>query len=137
MQIRCYHCHKPFAMLKEQVILALNEISEQELHHYNAVCPHCGRSNRLSPKELKHSVPDWTPAKKVKARPDSEAVVKTTTKEKTAAKKKTSSKKETSTKKEAATKKKTTAKKEAGTKKETAAKKKTATKIETATEKNA
>ena len=59
MQIRCYHCHKPFALGKEEVHQALNILHEQELHHYNAYCPHCRRANRVSKEELMRAAPDW------------------------------------------------------------------------------
>jgi phage FluMu protein Com len=35
---------------------------KQEMHHYNAQCPHCRRVNRLSQDELLHAAPDWTPS---------------------------------------------------------------------------
>ena len=59
MQIRCYHCHKPFALKKEAVYAALDLISTQELSHYNAPCPHCRRVNRISRQELLHAAPEW------------------------------------------------------------------------------
>jgi hypothetical protein len=59
MQIRCYHCHKPFALGKETIHAALDEVSEQDLNHYNAYCPHCRRANRVSPQELKRAAPEW------------------------------------------------------------------------------
>jgi RNase P subunit RPR2 len=59
MQIRCYNCHKPFALGKENVIAALDEITEQGLHHYNVACPHCGKVNRVSSQELHRAAPDW------------------------------------------------------------------------------
>ncbi|MFO7623129.1 MAG: hypothetical protein R6V73_02170 [Anaerolineales bacterium] len=59
MQIRCYHCHKPFALGKEAVHTALDEVFEQDLNHYNAYCPHCRRANRVSKEELKRAAPDW------------------------------------------------------------------------------
>ncbi|MCX8061031.1 MAG: CpXC domain-containing protein [Anaerolineales bacterium] len=57
MQIRCQHCQKPFALTKEALLNALEELEQQKLHHYNAICPHCGRTNRVSQKELKRAVP--------------------------------------------------------------------------------
>jgi hypothetical protein len=60
MQIHCYHCHKPFALGKEEVHQALNTLHDQNLHHYNAYCPHCRRANRISQEELLRSAPDWT-----------------------------------------------------------------------------
>jgi len=63
MQIRCYHCHKPFAMNKEAVHFALDTMTASGLGHYNATCPHCRRSNRVSKDELIRAAPDWSPEK--------------------------------------------------------------------------
>ncbi len=59
MQIRCYHCSKPFALNKEAIHAALDIISEQDLSHYNAQCPHCRKVNRVSRQELLRAAPDW------------------------------------------------------------------------------
>ena len=59
MQIRCSHCHKPYAMNKEAVHAALNEMTEQGLNHYNAICPHCRRVNHVSRDELMRAAPGW------------------------------------------------------------------------------
>ncbi len=64
MQIRCNHCNKPFALKKEEIVAALDSLQEQNLHHYNAYCPHCRRANRISRAELEHAAPDWKPTKK-------------------------------------------------------------------------
>ena len=61
MQIQCYHCHKPFALSKEAVYAGLEQVTSQNLSHYNAYCPHCRRANRISAEELKHAAPNWTP----------------------------------------------------------------------------
>ncbi|MGW8226227.1 MAG: hypothetical protein ACWGOY_10860 [Anaerolineales bacterium] len=61
MQIRCTNCHRPFAINREAVHAALDEIHSQNLTHYNAYCPHCRRSNRISPDALKRAAPDWKP----------------------------------------------------------------------------
>ena len=63
MQMRCYNCHKPFALGKEAVHQALDDIVTGDLSHHNAHCPHCGRVNRISRKELLRAAPDWSPAK--------------------------------------------------------------------------
>jgi phage FluMu protein Com len=60
MQIRCFHCHKPFALSKETVHAALDILSEENLSHYNAQCPHCRRVNKVSRDELLRAAPDWT-----------------------------------------------------------------------------
>jgi len=62
MQIRCYQCHKPFALSKDAVHEALDTLTEQDLGHYNAQCPHCRRMNRVSRDELLRAAPDWKPA---------------------------------------------------------------------------
>lgn len=59
MQIRCIYCHKPFALSKDAVLAALDEIETQKLSHHNAYCPHCRRANRLSKAELLRAAPDW------------------------------------------------------------------------------
>jgi hypothetical protein len=59
MQIRCYNCHKPFALGKEAVHAALDQVVAEDLSHYNAVCPHCRRVNRISRQELMRAAPDW------------------------------------------------------------------------------
>jgi phage FluMu protein Com len=59
MQIRCYHCSKPFALNKEEIHAALDHVTTQDLSHYDAHCPHCGRVNRVSRKDLQRAAPDW------------------------------------------------------------------------------
>ncbi len=59
MQIRCSNCHKPFAIGKETVHAALDQMAAEDMHHFNAQCPHCRRANRISFEELKHAAPDW------------------------------------------------------------------------------
>lgn len=58
MQIRCYNCHKPFALNKETIEEAINQVTSQNLAHYNVSCPHCRRVNRVSRQELLRAVPD-------------------------------------------------------------------------------
>ena len=59
MQIRCYHCHKPYAIGKEAIHQALDILTTSEMGHYNATCPHCRRVNRVSREELIRAAPDW------------------------------------------------------------------------------
>lgn len=60
MQILCYHCHKPYALNKESIHAALDQIAAENLNHYDVPCPHCRRVNRVSQKELARAAPDWT-----------------------------------------------------------------------------
>jgi len=59
MQIRCQNCHRPFGMDKAVVHVALDQLTSENLGHYNAHCPHCGKSNRVSKSELQRAAPDW------------------------------------------------------------------------------
>jgi hypothetical protein len=59
MQIRCHNCHRPFALSREAVHTALDIVTEEQLNHYNATCPHCRRVNRISRDELMRAAPDW------------------------------------------------------------------------------
>lgn len=61
MQIRCSNCHRPYALNRDMVVLALNTIHEQKMNHYNAPCPHCRRVNRVSQQELLRAAPNWSP----------------------------------------------------------------------------
>lgn len=61
MQIRCYNCHKPYAMNKQSIHEALNIVTSEDLNHYNVYCPHCRRANRISIDELHRWAPDWDP----------------------------------------------------------------------------
>ncbi len=57
MQIRCYNCHKPFALSKETIEEAIEQVTAQDQGHYNAPCPHCRRVNRVSRQELMRAAP--------------------------------------------------------------------------------
>jgi phage FluMu protein Com len=59
MQILCYHCHKPYALNKDAVVAALDQMASENLSHYDVPCPHCRRVNRVSQKELLRAAPDW------------------------------------------------------------------------------
>jgi phage FluMu protein Com len=67
MQIRCYHCHKPFAIGKEAVHAALDFVDAENLSHYDAPCPHCRRINRVSRQALERDAPDWVRNKEQEA----------------------------------------------------------------------
>jgi phage FluMu protein Com len=73
MQIRCYHCHKPFALSKDAVHAALDTMMVSEQHHYNAFCPHCRRANRVSYDELARAAPDWSANKRQEESPAEES----------------------------------------------------------------
>jgi phage FluMu protein Com len=62
MQLRCFKCHKPFAIGKDAVYAGLDTMEAEDLQHYNAQCPHCKRMNRVSREELLRAAPNWKPA---------------------------------------------------------------------------
>jgi Fe2+ or Zn2+ uptake regulation protein len=61
MQISCYSCHNHFTMRREEVYAALDQMVAEDLSHHNAVCPRCGKSNKVSLKQLKRWAPQWEP----------------------------------------------------------------------------
>ncbi len=61
MQVRCYSCHTPFAMNREAVFAALDQITAEGHSHFNAFCPRCRKANRLSRQQLLRGAPGWIP----------------------------------------------------------------------------
>lgn len=59
MQIRCQFCHRPFALGKDAVHAALELVTAEQLNHYDANCPHCGKVNHVSRNQLQRAAPDW------------------------------------------------------------------------------
>jgi hypothetical protein len=66
MQIKCYSCHIPFAINRDEIHAALDEIAREGHSHYNAVCPRCRKSNKISKKQLRRFAPNWEPPSKKK-----------------------------------------------------------------------
>ncbi len=61
MQVRCRHCNRPYALKRDEAHAALDQIQAEDLKHYNSHCPHCGKLNRLSKRELRRGAPTWKP----------------------------------------------------------------------------
>lgn len=55
MQLRCFKCHRPFALNKEAVLAAYEFVTSNDLSHYDVVCPHCKRVNPVSRQELQRA----------------------------------------------------------------------------------
>ena len=64
INLRCFKCATPFVIKSEEVAAALDQIQAENLKHYNAHCPKCGRANKVSKKQLRMAAPNWQPAKK-------------------------------------------------------------------------
>lgn len=63
VNLRCFSCHTPFSLTVEEVESALNLVHEEGLKHYNAICPRCGKANKVSQAQLKRALPHWEPPK--------------------------------------------------------------------------
>jgi hypothetical protein len=59
MQIRCQQCHRPFALKKDEIMQALDEMAEEDLTHYNVNCPHCRKMMRITKKSMLRYAPGW------------------------------------------------------------------------------
>ena len=50
MQIKCSFCSMPFALDKEQIADAIEVLKKDAHAHYDAQCPKCRRTTKLSKK---------------------------------------------------------------------------------------
>ena len=55
-------CQTPFTLSMEQKIAALRKMHAENLHHYDARCPRCGRANAISRERLEMFTPGWEEA---------------------------------------------------------------------------
>ena len=127
IRMRCYNCRTPFAVKDDEIQAALNQLHHEGHKHYNALCPRCGRTNKVPQKQLKRAAPTWEPSQaSPKAKPKTKATPKTKTKVK--AKAKTKSKAKTKAKAKTKVKAKVKAKTKTKTKTKTKAKTRKASK---------
>lgn len=74
INVRCFSCHTAFSIKIEEVEAALTEVYKEGHKHYNALCPRCGRANKVSKKQLHRASPKWEmPAEKKVKKPAGEA----------------------------------------------------------------
>lgn len=59
----CFNCHTPFTLKLDEVEAALTQLHLEDLKHYNASCPRCGKVNKVSKVQLKRAAPGWEPPK--------------------------------------------------------------------------
>ena len=64
INIHCFSCHTPFSVKQEEIEAALTTVTQEGLKHYNAICPRCGKANKVSKKQLLRAAPKWEPPKK-------------------------------------------------------------------------
>ena len=61
MQVRCRHCNRPYAVNRDEVHALLEQIHAEDLKYASSYCPHCGKMNRHSKKQLQQAAPTWKP----------------------------------------------------------------------------
>jgi hypothetical protein len=59
MQQRCTYCQTMFAIGREEKLIAIQNMNEENLEYYHAHCPKCRRANRVERAKLEHSYPNW------------------------------------------------------------------------------
>jgi len=64
MNLRCAYCQTMFALGRETMLTALEQMETEGLHHYDAHCPRCRRANSMSRDRLEKAYPGWREALK-------------------------------------------------------------------------
>ncbi len=62
MNLTCFYCQTPFTLSMDQKIAALRKMHAENMHHYDAHCPRCGRANAISRERLEMFTPGWEEA---------------------------------------------------------------------------
>ncbi len=62
MNLRCFYCQTPFTLSTDEKVAALRKMHAEDLHHYDAHCPRCGRANPVSRERLEMFTPGWEAA---------------------------------------------------------------------------
>lgn len=64
LQLRCTYCQTPFALRRDEALIALQEMAAGDLTHFDAHCPKCRRVNQIPRNRLEHAYPGWQEAVK-------------------------------------------------------------------------
>lgn len=59
MNLRCIYCQTPFTIGRMEKLAAIQKLQAEDLHHYDAFCPRCRRSNPVSIQRLEIFTPGW------------------------------------------------------------------------------
>jgi len=59
MNLRCIYCQTPFTLGRMEKLAAIQKLQAEDLHHYDAFCPRCRRSNPVSIQRLEIFTPGW------------------------------------------------------------------------------
>jgi phage FluMu protein Com len=68
MQLRCSYCQTMFAISRDEMLSALQYVTEEDLLYYDAHCPKCRRANRVERAKLQRAYPNWQEVLKEKAK---------------------------------------------------------------------
>ena len=64
MNLTCSYCQTPFTLGMAEKVAALQKMQAENMHHYDAHCPRCGRANAVSRERLEMFTPGWQEAVK-------------------------------------------------------------------------
>jgi len=59
MNLRCMYCQTMFGISRENMLVALQTMEEENLDYYEFHCPKCRRANRVERKKLELANPNW------------------------------------------------------------------------------
>ena len=62
MNLTCSYCQTPFTLGMAEKVAALQRMQAEDLIHYDAHCPRCGRANAVSRERLEMFTPGWQEA---------------------------------------------------------------------------
>jgi hypothetical protein len=62
MNVTCFYDQTPFTLSMEEKVAALRKMHAENLQHYDARCPRCGRANAISRERLEMFTPGWEEA---------------------------------------------------------------------------
>lgn len=69
MNVTCFYDQTPFTLSMDEKIAALRKMHAENLQHYDARCPRCGRANAISRERLEMFTPGWEEAIKTPEAP--------------------------------------------------------------------
>ena len=59
MNLRCMYCQTMFGISRENMLVALQTMEEDNLSYFEFHCPKCRRANRVERKKLERANPNW------------------------------------------------------------------------------
>lgn len=91
MNLRCMYCQTMFGVSRENMLIALQTMEEDDLSYFEFHCPKCRRANRVERKKLELANPDWQESLKQMAKEAAKAEKAEAKQEESAPKKKAAS----------------------------------------------